>query len=509
MTDPVVPSATAVLQARGLTKSFPGVRALDRADLTCRPGRVHALVGENGAGKSTLVRILTGNQLADEGELLVDGRPMRFTSPREALAAGITAVYQELTVLPAMSVADNVMLGQERTARGRLDRGAQAREVRDALSRVGLADLDPSTPAENLSLANQQLVEIARALVRRSRVIILDEPSAVLSGDKLEALFDVVRGLAAEGVAVVYISHLLEEVTDLADDVTVLRDGSVVSTGPAEDYDIPRIIRDMVGRDVDTFFPPLPRPRDEVVLRVSGLVPRSSTRSPQPLDLELRAGEIVGVAGLVGSGRSRLLRTIAGEHPREAGAVQVGGRPVPPSVRRAIAAGVVLVPEERKTEGLVLPLPVRANTTLAALGQVLRLGFFAPGRERAVFREEQRRLGIKASDPDQGTWQLSGGNQQKVVLAKWLRRGPRVLLLDEPTRGVDVGAKTEIYRLVTALAEDGLAVLMVSSDLPEVLGMSHRVLVCRGGGVVAELTGDEIDEENVMHVVLDTAGATR
>ena len=509
MSDSMAPSTTAVLQARGLSKSFPGVRALDRADLTCRPGRVHALVGENGAGKSTLVRILTGNQLPDEGELLLDEQPVRFDSPREALAAGITAVYQELTVLPAMSVADNVMLGQERTARGMLDRAAQDREVRSALARVGLGDLDPRIRAEELSLANQQLVEIARALVRRSRVIVLDEPSAVLSGDKLEALFAVVRGLAAEGVAVVYISHLLEEVTDLADDVTVLRDGRVVSTGAAADYDIPRIIRDMVGRDVETVFPTLPEPRDEVVLRVRGLVPRSSTRPPPPMDLELRAGEIVGVAGLVGSGRSRLLRTLAGEHARVAGTVEVAGRPVPSSVRRAIAAGVVLVPEERKTEGLVLPLPVRANTTLAALSQVVRGGFLSVGRERAVFREEQRRLGIRASDPEQGTWQLSGGNQQKIVLAKWLRRGPRVLLLDEPTRGVDIGAKTEIYRLVTALAAEGLAVLMVSSDLPEVLGMSHRVLVCRGGGVVGELAGADINEENVMHVVLDTAGAAR
>jgi ABC-type sugar transport system ATPase subunit len=502
-------TASAVLEGRGLSKSFPGVRALDRADLTCRPGRVHALVGENGAGKSTLVRILTGNQQPDEGELLLDGTPVRFASPREALAAGITAVYQELTVLPAMTVADNVMLGQERTARGVLDRKAQDREVRDALTRVGLSDIDPSTLAEELSLANRQLVEIARALVRRSRVIILDEPSAVLSGDKLEALFSVVRSLAADGVAVVYISHLLEEITDLADDVTVLRDGRVVSTGPAGEYDIPRIIRDMVGRDVDTVFPPLPPPRDEVVLRVRGLVPASTTRIPEPLDLDLRAGEIVGLAGLVGSGRSRLLRALAGEHPRVAGTVEVDGRPVPASVRKAIAAGVVLVPEERKTEGLVLPLPVRANTTLAALGQVLRGGFLSGARERAVFREEQGRLGIKASGPEQGTWQLSGGNQQKIVLAKWLRRGPRVLLLDEPTRGVDVGAKTEIYRLVTELAAQGMGVLMVSSDLPEVIGLSHRVLVCRGGGVVGELAGDDITEENVMHVVLDTAGVPR
>ncbi|MGY1779863.1 sugar ABC transporter ATP-binding protein [Geodermatophilus sp. SYSU D01036] len=502
-------STTAVLQARGLTKSFPGVRALDRADLSCRPGRVHALVGENGAGKSTLVRILTGNQVPDEGELLLDGEPVRFTDPRQAMAAGISAVYQELTVLPAMSVADNVMLGQERTARGLLDRAAQDREVRAALARVGLGDLDPRTRAEDLSLANQQMVEIARALVRKSRVIVLDEPSAVLSGDKLEALFGVVRGLAADGVAVVYISHLLEEVTDLADDVTVLRDGRVVSTGPASDYDVPRIIREMVGRDVDAVFPPLREPGAETVLRVRGLVPVSTHRTPAPLDLDVRAGEVVGVAGMVGSGRSRLLRTIAGEHRRAAGTVEVAGRPVPTGTRRAIAAGVALVPEERKTDGLVLPLPVRANTTLAALGQVLRGGFLSARRERAVFEEEQVRLGIRASGPEQGTWQLSGGNQQKIVLAKWLRRGPRVLLLDEPTRGVDVGAKAEIYRLIAGLAAEGMAVVVVSSDLPEVLGLSHRVLVCRAGGVVGELAGEDVTEENVMHLALDTAGVTR
>jgi ABC-type sugar transport system ATPase subunit len=501
-------STTAVLQGRGLTTAFPGVRALAGADFSGRPGRVHALVGENGAGKSTLVRILTGNQSPDEGELLFDGRPVRFGSPREALAAGVTAVYQELTILPAMSVADNVMLGQERTARGVLDRRAHDREVRSALARVGLGDVDPGTRAEDLSLANQQLVEIARALVRRSRVIVLDEPSAVLSGDKLQALFGVVRGLAADGVAVVYISHLLEEITDLAHDVTVLRDGRVVSTGPAEAYSIPRIIREMVGRDVDTVFPALPEPGEQVVLRVRGLVPRSG-RAPAPLDLDVRAGEIVGVAGLVGSGRSRLLRTLAGVHPRVAGTVEVAGRPVPANLRQSIRAGVTLVPEERKTDGLVLPLPVRANTTLAALGQVVRGGFLSASRERAVFREEQARLGIKASGPEQGTWQLSGGNQQKIVLAKWLRRGPRVLLLDEPTRGVDVGAKTEIYRLVTALAAEGMAVIMVSSDLPEVLGLSHRVLVCRAGAVAGELSGDDLNEENVMHVALDTAGASR
>jgi ABC-type sugar transport system ATPase subunit len=486
MTDP---SSNAVLEARGLVKAFPGVRALDGVDLVCRAGRVHALVGENGAGKSTLVRILTGNAQPDEGELLLDGEAVRFADPRQALAAGVTAVYQELTVLPAMSIADNVMLGQERTRRARLDRGEQHRLARAALARVGLGAVDVTAPAETLALANQQLVEMARALVRGARLLILDEPTAVLAGEKLQAVFDAVRALAAEGVAVLYISHRLDEVTALADDVTVLRDGRHASSGPANQYDVPRLVREMVGRDVDTVFPAPRPPGEEVALRVAGLVPAGSAA---PLDLEVRAGEIVGLAGLVGSGRSRLLRTLAGAHGRAAGTVHVGERPVADSVRAAVRAGVVLVPEERKTEGLVLPLPVRANTTLADLPSVAPRGWLSRERERGAFEAERERLSIRASSPEQATVQLSGGNQQKVVLAKWLRTHPRVLLLDEPTRGIDVGAKAEIYEIVRSLAADGMAVVFVSSDLVEVTGLAHRVLVCRGGEVVGELEGDRI-----------------
>jgi ABC-type sugar transport system ATPase subunit len=492
-----------VLQARGLTKRFPGVTALSGADLALYPGRVHALLGENGAGKSTLVRIMTGNQLPDEGELLVDGRAVRPADPRQALAHGVTAVYQELTVLPEMSVADNVMLGQEPTRFGLLRGGARAETVRGALARVGLSGLDPGTRAGTLSAAVQQLVEIARALVRGSRVVILDEPSALLSGDGLESLHTVVRQLTADGVAVVYITHRLEEVGALADDVTVLRDGQVVSTGPAADYPVSRIVREMVGRDVETVFPDLPPPGREAMLTVRGLLPAGSTGAG--LDLTVRAGEIVGVAGLLGSGRSRLLRTLAGAGPRAAGEITVAGRRVRPSVRSAIEAGVALVPEERKTEGLVLDLSVRANVTLASLPSVAgAAGWLAPGRERSAYAAERDRLGIRASGPEQQTRQLSGGNQQKIVLAKWLRTRPRVLLLDEPTRGIDIGAKAEIYRIIAELAAEGLAVVFASSELPEVTGLAHRVLVCRGGKVVGELSGDRIDEEHIMHLSLGT-----
>ncbi|MBC6460618.1 sugar ABC transporter ATP-binding protein [Actinomadura sp. HBU206391] len=491
-----------ILEARDLVKSFPGVRALSGVSLLCHPGRVHALLGENGAGKSTLVRILTGNQAADEGELLVDGRPVHPADPREALAYGVTAVYQELTVLPELPVTDNVMLGQESTRRGLLRRGRQHEVAREALKRVGLGDVDPRARAGTLSAAAQQLVEIARALVRGSRVVLLDEPSALLAGDRLDALHSVVRQLTADGVAIIYITHRLEEVAALADDVTVLRDGQVVSSGPAADYPVDRIVREMVGRAVDTVFPTATEPGDEEVFTVRGLIPAGTAGTG--FDLTVRAGEIVGVAGLLGSGRSRLLRALAGAERPAQGTISVAGRPVRSSVRAAVAAGVVLVPEERKTEGLVLDLPVRANVTLADLRSVAGGGWLSAAREREAYAKERDRLGIRASGPDQETRQLSGGNQQKIVLAKWLRTRPRVLLLDEPTRGIDIGAKTEIYRIIAELAAEGLAVVFVSSELPEVTGLAHRVLVCRGGQVAGELSGERIDEEHIMHLALGT-----
>jgi ABC-type sugar transport system ATPase subunit len=496
-------AADPVLEACGLGKAFPGVRALDGVDLVCRRGRVHALVGENGAGKSTLVRILTGNMDPDAGEIRVDGSPVRFADPRQALAAGVTAVFQELTVLPAMSVADNVMLGQERSRRGRLDRAEQRRLARAALERVGLGELDLDAPAESLTLANQQLVEIARALVREARVLILDEPTAVLAGEKLQAIFDAVRALTEQGVSVLYISHRLDEIAALADEVSVLRDGRLVSSGPSADYDVARLVREMVGRDVDTVFPAPAAHGKEIALRARGVVAAGGPGGA--LDLDVCEGEIVAIAGMLGSGRSRLLRTLAGVQARAVGEVTVGGDTVGSSVRDAVRAGLVFVPEERKTEGLVLALSVRANTTLADLPAIAPRGWLSPARERAAFEEERGRLSIRSSSPDQGTWQLSGGNQQKVVLAKWLRTRPRVLLLDEPTRGIDVGAKSEIYTLVRGRADEGMAVVFASSDLPEVVGLSHRVLVCRAGGVAGELSGDEIEPEAIMHLALGTA----
>ena len=497
------PHHTAVaLEARELTKSFPGVRALSGVNLVCRPGRVHALLGENGAGKSTLVGILTGNQQADGGQVVIDGTEVNLADPREALQRGISAVYQELTILPAMTVLDNVMLGQEIHARGRLRRVQQKEAAREAMVKVGLGDIDLGRIAGELSLANQQLVEIARALVRQSRVVILDEPSAVLSGDKLESLHQVVKTLAEAGTAVIYITHLLGEIELLADDVTILRDGVTVSTGPVAEFDVKRIVRDMVGRTVESAFPALAEPQDKILLEVAGLVPQSQTHNPAPLDLKVRAGEIVGIAGLVGSGRSRLLRTLAGILPPESGVIEAAGRRIGGSLHRAINAGVVFIPEERKTEGLVLDLPVSANTTLTVLRKVSRWGWMSATAEKTIFAEEQSRLSVRASGPDQQTRQLSGGNQQKIVIAKWLQVSPTVLLLDEPTRGIDVGAKAEIYRLINELARSGLAIVIVSSELIEVLGLAHRVLVCRDGSVVGELPGGLGNEEDVIHMAM-------
>lgn len=491
---------TKALDARGISKSFPGVQALDDVDISITLGRVHALLGENGAGKSTLVSILTGNQSPDEGEIKLGGVSTEFTSPAHAMSQGVSAVYQELTVLSEMTVLDNVMLGHDISRKGVLQARERSERARAALDRVALQRVGLSQLAGDLSLANQQLLEIARAIARDSSVLILDEPSAVLSGDKLTALHDVVRSLANGGTAVIYITHLLDEVSSLADEVTILRDGAVVSTGEASDYPQDRIIQEMIGRTVASVFPELNAPRETVAMTVSGVKPSRS--SAAPVDLKVRHGEVIGMAGLVGSGRSRLLRTIFGVRGRSAGTVYIGGDRVRDSIRSSISAGIAFVPEERKAEGLILDLTVSQNTTLAVLREVSTLGWIRTSLEHTAFAEEQQRLGIKASGPDQPVRKLSGGNQQKVVIGKWLRVRPSVLLLDEPTRGVDVGAKAEIYRIIHELAASGMAIIFSSSELIEVVGLSHRVLVCRGGSVVGEIGRSDDSSKKIMDLAM-------
>jgi len=491
-----------LLEVRAITKTYPGARALQGVDLTCHPGTVHALVGENGAGKSTLVSIITGGQRPDSGKMTWRGRPYDPHSPKDSLASGVAAVYQELTVLPHLTVGENVLLGQEMTKhRFVLDRRASRERVRAILAELGAEGIRPGVRAGELSVAQQQLVEIARALTRDAELLILDEPSAVLAGQELENLFKVVRGLTARGVAVLYISHRLNEVGELADQVTVLRDGNVVSSGPAPGYDTQRIIREMVGREVTMKPQPSRVQQGRVVLAVRNLVLPGT--EPDGLTFDVRAGEVVGLGGLIGSGRSRVLRALAGLEKTRGGTVTVNERPLQRlTVRTCARSGIALLPEERKTQGLVLDLPIAANISLPLLGKVSRLGVLIRRAERDMAAKSIQRLAIRASHPWQVTRELSGGTQQKVVLARWLETGPVVLLLDEPTRGIDVGAKAEIYDLIRELSEAGMATLMVSSELPELIGLSDRILVMRDGRISGEVTRAQANEEVVVSLAI-------
>ena len=491
------------LEVSGLAKHFPGVQALADVDFALRAGEVHALVGENGAGKSTLVKILTGAYRADAGSMRCFGEPYHPRSPADALHAGIAAIYQEFNLVPHLTVAENIFLGREpRRAGGLVDWPRLRTMAADVLGRVRVP-IDPSTHVANLSVAHQQIVEIAKALSVGARILIMDEPSAALTEHDLEALFDHVRGLKAEGVSVIYISHRLTEIFAIADTATVLRDGRVVGTRPVVDLDEMALVRMMVGRDLEAGLVSGKERSAEPLLRVEHV---SSEGRVRDCSLDVHAGEIVGLAGLVGAGRTDLARAIFGAAPRT-GRVFVGGEEVSPgSPRAAIAAGVGLVPEDRKLQGLILGMLVRENTTLANLAEVTSAGFISTGRERSVARGFIDELGLRPPETDRQTLNLSGGNQQKVVLAKWLFTRSRVLMLDEPTRGIDVGAKVEIHRLMRALADSGAAILMISSELPEMLKMSDRILVLRDGSLAGELSRADASEERIM--VLATGAAT-
>jgi ABC-type sugar transport system ATPase subunit len=491
-----------LLAAQAISKSFPGVQALRDVSLGCRPGEVHGLVGGNGAGKSTLVSIITGVQPPDAGRLTLDGEPFAPRSPHDALAAGISAVYQELTVLDNLSVIDNIFLGQELCVPGRLvDRRAERARARRVLDELGLTGLDLDTEASQLSVAERQLVEIARALVRDARLLILDEPSAVLAGPELESLFGSVRRLAAQGVAILFISHRLSDVIGLCDEITVLRDGRIVSSGPVAEYTPGRIIRDMSGREVAELAPVAREIGADAVLKVEGLLLPGT--EPEGISLQVRAGEILGLAGLIGAGRSRLVRAIAGAERARGGTVTVRGRKLRRnSIRSAKRHGIALIPEDRATQGLILKMSVSSNITLAVPRLIARFGVLISRWERAVAKRGISRFSIKVSDPSRTVRNLSGGNQQKVVLARWLASDPAVLLLDEPTRGIDVGTKAELYEIIRGLAETGIATIIVSSDLPELLALSDRVLVMSGGRVVAETEARETTEERVLALAL-------
>jgi ABC-type sugar transport system ATPase subunit len=483
---------------RGIEKSFPGVRALSDVSLTLARGEVLVVVGENGAGKSTLMKILAGATRADRGEILVDGKPAVIDSPRAAERLGIGMIYQEFTLVPQLTAAQNINLGDE-PLRGPFvdERAAQARAKR-SLDELGL-EIPLNRPTALLSVGQQQVVEIAKALARKARIIVMDEPSAALTDREIDRLFAIVGRLKAAGAGVIYISHRMEELPRIADRVTVLRDGHVVETRAAADFPIDEIIHAMVGRKLETQFPELPPvpAGAPLVLDVRDLV-----RAPAVggVSLSVRAGEIVGLAGLVGAGRTEILRSIAGADLPDRGEIVVAGARVHVgSPHDGIAAGIAFITEDRKAQGLVLGMPVRENITLAHLREFVGRDFLVDRvRERAASQRMIAELRIRTPGTEQLVVNLSGGNQQKVVLAKWLLGKARLFLFDEPTRGIDVGAKAEIYHLMLELLAGGAAILMVSSDLPEVLGMSHRILVVRQGRIAAEFGRADATAEAVI-----------
>ncbi len=488
-----------LLELDDISKRFPGVLALDGARFDLVAGEVHAFMGENGAGKSTLMKIASGLFPPDTGQIRLDGRAISFDSPAEAKAAGIQTVFQELTVLPNRSIAENLMIGREPVQAGGLwlDRRAMVAEAQAILERLGI-DLDARAPAGALSTGQRQMIEIARACAERPKVLILDEPTSSLGRAEEERLFEIIRRLRADGVGIVYITHRMSEVFALSDRITVLRDGRFVLTGETSSLDRPALIRAMVGRDVAEDRHGADTDTLPVALTAQGLHRHPAVRGA---DLTLHAGEVLGVAGLMGSGRTEIARLLAGIDRPDSGAMSLFGKAYAPrDIREALSQGVAYVSEDRKGLGLVLQLPIADNIALPSLKALSRGGLVTPGRIGAFARDWMTRLGVKAASPSVAVGTLSGGNQQKVSLAKWLAIGPRVILLDEPTRGVDVGAKAEIYALIRQMAADGAAVLAISSELPELLQICDRIAVVAQGRVVDTVAAAEASEEGLLEL---------
>jgi rhamnose transport system ATP-binding protein len=490
-----------LLAAASISKSFAGVRALQRVSFDLRAGEVHALVGENGAGKSTLIKIITGAEQPDSGTLLVAEQPVRHMDPATSRSLGIAAIYQQPALFPDLTVAENIALALETGgAWTPVDWMARRRRATDLLQRVGVS-IDPDRLAETLSMPEQQIVEIAKAIGAEAKVVIMDEPTAALTDREVESLFRVVTLLRSHGVGIVYISHRLDEVFALADRITVLRDGETVATRAATDVGRPELIAMMIGRELAAVFPKQPVPPGDVVLELRGVTNRAA--GVRDVSLTVRRGEILGIAGLVGSGRTQLAETLFGLTPADRGDILLGGTPV--RIRtpaEAIRAGIGYVPEDRRQHGVVLDMSLASNTSLASLSRVSNMGLIDRGAERQVARRYVDQFRIKASSLDVEVGTLSGGNQQKVALSRWLSTEPSVLILDEPTQGVDVGSKAEIHGLMQRLVERGLAIIMISSELPEILGMSDRVAVMHAGAIRAVLSRDEATQSRILALAL-------
>jgi ABC-type sugar transport system ATPase subunit len=491
-------TGTDLLIMRGIRKSFDGTQALRGVDFSAVAGEVHAISGENGAGKSTLVKLLSGALVRDAGEILLDGHPAELGSPVRARRLGIFAVYQEFSLVPHLTVAENILMAQMPTGRlpGLVDWPTAYRRAEEILASIGFLGIDVRKVVRQLSVSHQQMVEIAKAVAEQPRILILDEPSAVLSQEELNRLFTLVRRLKQEGTLILYISHRLDEVFEIADRITVLKDGQLVGTVSPQEADLDQLIKMMVGRELGEIFPTRLPPGAELALEVKGLAKEGAFSD---ISFSMRRGEVVGMFGLVGSGRTQVARCIFGAEPFDTGELQLDAKPVRPrSPREAVREGIALLTEDRKRDGLVMFCSVRDNASMASFESLSRWGVIDRRAQEAKVLEKVKELDIRPPLIDRLARQLSGGNQQKLVLAKWLMTEAKVLILDEPTRGVDVATKVEIYQLISDLAAKGMGILLISSELPEILGMSDRAFVMREGRLVGEFTRAQASEERLL-----------
>ncbi len=494
-----------IFELKNITKRFSGVEVLHQVPFSLLPGEVHALLGENGAGKSTLVKVMTGVHQPDGGEIFLNGVPTEFSDTRQSRQAGIAAIYQELSLFPDLDVAENIFVGRQPTAvGGRIDWRKLYAEADKLLASLGV-HLELKQKARNLSIAQQQMVEIARAVSINARILIMDEPTSTLTLNEVADLFRLVRRLRQEGTAIIFISHRLEELFELADRVTVLRDGVFVDTRQIKDVSRDDLIRMMVGRKITNMFPKQDVQAGKVILKVDRL---SGDGTFRDISFELHEGEILGMAGLVGAGRTNVASAIFGVQPATSGVIQLDGRQVQiTSPQQAIALGLAYVPEDRQLHGLIPPMNITANISLPMLGEYSRHGWLREKEERSAAYKEARQMEVRANNIWQKARELSGGNQQKVVLAKWLATNPRILILDEPTRGIDVGTKAAVHALMSNLASEGMAILMISSELPEVLGMSDRILVMREGYLTGHFTRAEATQEKIISAATQSVTA--